>query len=450
MHFVTRRAVSRRVALLTAVLAIAWALVAMTGSSSALVTAVKGEAIGYWAHNITLFGGSQADAGPTPKVDLAPDASNSPQDASVPCAGVSFGPANIFTSDAVTAHTAGSLGEGGSVTSTASATNVNKRTVTGCNGATGSEIFTADSVSATVTATESGVVGSTTITNGTYDVHSNWFNCTSQTTLCGRSGFQTTHPDPNPAGTTPVPTNPAPNTKVAGHVHLSDTSEDFFVIVFNEQITNPDGSLTVNAVHEYLGDMLDANGNIVPDGAPTDSCGSLPVSCLHGNLYIAQVTGGVTATPSATTTTAPTTTTTAPTTTTTAPTTTTTAPTTTTTAPTTTTTAPTTTTTAPTTTTTAPTTTTTAPTTTTTAPTTTTTAPTTTTTAPTTTTTTAPTTTTTAAPGSTTTTTVPTTPTTTPFTAIICSVLQRVLSALPFLRAILASVLALIGCPPTP
>jgi hypothetical protein len=80
-----------------------------------------------------------------------------------------------------------------------------------------------------------------------------------------------------------VPTSPSANYKVAGHVHLSDTSTDYFVIVFNEQVPNADGSLTLNPVHEYFGARLDGNGNIVDD----------PTSVLQGDLILGQVVAGV-------------------------------------------------------------------------------------------------------------------------------------------------------------
>jgi len=46
-----------------------------------------------------------------------------------------------------------------------------------------------------------------------------------------------------------LPTNPAPNTTYNGVVN---SKGDSFRYVFNERITNPDGSLTVNAAHQYL------------------------------------------------------------------------------------------------------------------------------------------------------------------------------------------------------
>jgi hypothetical protein len=48
-----------------------------------------------------------------------------------------------------------------------------------------------------------------------------------------------------------VPVHPVPNTSYTGHVHVNGGTENFRY-VFNEQVTNPDGSLTVYAAHEYL------------------------------------------------------------------------------------------------------------------------------------------------------------------------------------------------------
>jgi len=48
-----------------------------------------------------------------------------------------------------------------------------------------------------------------------------------------------------------VPNNPAPNTTYNGHIEVN-SSQDYWKYVFNEQVTNPDGSLTVYAGHEYL------------------------------------------------------------------------------------------------------------------------------------------------------------------------------------------------------
>ncbi|MDP9387077.1 MAG: hypothetical protein M3Q48_03925, partial [Actinomycetota bacterium] len=317
--------------------AVGAAMLASVPSSSADTSAVKGSAFGYHADEISLFGGAQPDTGPTPTVALAADASNSPQTATESTGFAQYGPATLFSSDRIDVSSSGSLGPTGSVTSSTSIQNVNKATT---QPTTGSEILTADTVASTCTASASSPTptGATTLTNATLQLDS------------GFNDGDAVYPEPgeHDAEVIALPTTPAPGTSHDGHIHLSATSRDDFRVVLNEQVTNADGSLTVNAVHEYFG--------------------TTPTSVLKGHLILGQAVCGVTVTAPTTTTTAPTTTTT------------TTAPTTTTT-----TTAPTTTTT-----TTAPTTTTT------TAPTTTTT------TAPTTTTTTAPTTTTTTAPTTTT------------------------------------------------
>ncbi|MDQ4132534.1 MAG: Ig-like domain-containing protein, partial [Actinomycetota bacterium] len=142
-----------------------------------------GSSFGYHADNITLFGGAQSDTGPTPTVALAADASNSPQTATAPTGLVQYGPATLFTSDQISVSTSGSLGPGGSVTSTSSIDNINKSTQQ--PSVTGGEIFTADNLSGTATADAGGVSGATTVTNGTVDTHSNSFNCSSPTTICG-------------------------------------------------------------------------------------------------------------------------------------------------------------------------------------------------------------------------------------------------------------------------
>ena len=259
---------------------------AQPAAAASRVTSVIGSAYGYHAYNISLFGGVQPNNGPTPTVTLASNASNSPQNASATCGRVAYGPAILFTSDAISIQSAGSLGTSGSATSASSINNINKATNTACNGSTetGSEIFTADRLAGTVTAGITGTSRSTTVTNGTVATHSNSFNCTSLTTPCGGH----THDPFNPDGLVAAPANPPANYKVAGHVHLNDTTTDYFVIVFNEQISNLDGSVTVNPVHEYFGAKLDASGNIVRE-PPYAQGGSI----LQGDLILGQVVAGV-------------------------------------------------------------------------------------------------------------------------------------------------------------
>lgn len=284
-----------------------------TGATTT-VTAVNGSAFGYWADDISLFGNAQADTGPTPTATLASNASNSPQAGAAPTGLVQYGPATLLTSDAIAVSSSGDLSVTGSVTSTSTILNINYAST---QPATGSEIFgypppeppgsgyinfnpynLRTSISGSASADGSGVSGSTTIMNGIVRTHhQSSTDCTPPISVnpCGRVGEQHTHEDPalagsNPEGVVTIPTNPPPNYKVAGHVHLGSTTTDYFVVVFNEQVVNPDGSITVTAVHEYYGHKLDETGNIVPDD-PYAQGGSI----LHGHLYLGQVTAGVTA-----------------------------------------------------------------------------------------------------------------------------------------------------------
>ena len=224
---------------------------AVAGPSSADVTSVTGSAFGVSIPNLTIFGGTPPGVpfGPIPSVTLAADASNSPQTATVPSTSAVFGPATIFSSGPITVNTEGTLGAGGSVTSTADIDNVN---------ASGQEVFTASSLQSTCTASEAGVSGSTTVTGGR---------------------LQTSEGDPAVEGDetfVDIPTNPAVNETHQGTI---EAVGDTFEYIFNEQITNPDGSLTVYAAHlRLLG--------------PT----------AVGDLFIGRVDCGVTATATTTTT----------------------------------------------------------------------------------------------------------------------------------------------------
>lgn len=213
-----------------AVLAAAAATLAGLGARPAVattqVTAVDGSGFGYWATNIVLFGGRQADTGPTPAASVATDASNSPQSANAASGIVAYGPARMFTSDAIAVTVTAGLGAAGSVTTTADIANINKSTTQPAE--TGSEPFTADRATSTCTATASGVSGGVTITNGTL--------VTSQ------------DPEGNPITTEAIATNPPPNDTHEGVLSIGDR----FRYVFNEQVLHPNGSLTVYAFHLYL------------------------------------------------------------------------------------------------------------------------------------------------------------------------------------------------------
>ena len=191
------------------------------------VTAVKGSAFGYHSA-VTIFGMPDVD-GPAPTVTLAANAANSPQSATAPTGNASAGPAVIFSWGSIAIGTQGALGPGGSATSTATIQNVN---------ASGQENFTATTLASICTATEAGLGGTTTITNGTLQIDN------------GDSDPTNSIPEHAPVVVN-LPANPAPNATYEGHLHLGNTTESFRW-VFSEQVVNPDGSLTVNAAHQYL------------------------------------------------------------------------------------------------------------------------------------------------------------------------------------------------------
>ena len=243
---------------LAVTVAVGTGLIFVSGPSTADVTAVQGNAYGYFS-SVSLFGGPPMTRGPAPVVTMPPGGT-----ASVANAIIQYGPAVLFTSDDITVTSTGTVGPTGSVTSTATINNINKSTTQ--PGATGSEVFTADQLSSTCTASESGVSGSTTVVNGF---------------------VRTSEGDPNVEGDevyAPVPANPPPGYTIPGVI---EGVGDNFEYIFNEQVVNPDGSITVYAAHLRL---------IGPTAV--------------GDLYLGRVDCGVTVMVTTTTTTSSTTTTT--------------------------------------------------------------------------------------------------------------------------------------------
>lgn len=185
------------------------------------VTGVSGEAYGYFSE-ISLFGGPPDSRGPDPRVGLPPAGSDVPLTATDPAASATYGPATFFSSGMLTASTQGAKGFNGAVTSSTDIQSVNT---------SGQEVFTAANVSNRCTASGSDVSGSTTVQGGT---------------------LQTSEGNPSVEGdetVVPVPRNPAPNTVYEGTI---ESVGDSFRYVFNEQVVNADGSITVNAAHQYL------------------------------------------------------------------------------------------------------------------------------------------------------------------------------------------------------
>ena len=216
----------------------------ISASAATTVTTVTGSAFGYETVGITLFGGVQNPAGPKPTESLQSNASNSPQSGSTTTGLVQYGPATIFSSDAITVQSTGSTGTSGSVTTSTAVKNINKAAT---QTSTGNEAMTVDNLTSTCTASGSGASGSTTVTNGSL----------------------VTDNGPTPPTTVTIPTNPAPNTTIPGVLRVNG-STDSWHYVFNEQ-TMSGGTLTVNAVDEYF-------------QGPT----------LKGNLIIGQSVCGVT------------------------------------------------------------------------------------------------------------------------------------------------------------
>ncbi|MGI8810424.1 MAG: hypothetical protein ACR2KK_21745 [Acidimicrobiales bacterium] len=206
---------------------------------------VSGRACGYFA-DVSLFGGpknlrgcGQPASAPatnaSPSVTLPAAGSATPITASDPDgATADYGPAKIFAgkypddpnavappSGPLNVSTEGTPGAGGKVTSSASV---------GSPRGVGPAPVVADGVSSTCTASESGVSGSTTITNGKLETK---YDASTQ----------------DPTQTEDVPASPTVNYTRSGTLdHIGDK----YTVIYNEQITAADGTLTVNAVHMKL------------------------------------------------------------------------------------------------------------------------------------------------------------------------------------------------------
>ncbi|MDQ3570184.1 MAG: hypothetical protein M3396_06090 [Actinomycetota bacterium] len=194
----------RGVAALLAVVALAAGSLAFAAPSPARAQAGGGSAYGFYA-TVSLGGGPAETRGPEPLVELPAGGSEAPVTDTQPTGEATFGPAALFKSGQMSVST--QTGPGGEVISSA--------TVQGlANTADRPGPFLYDEVRSTCT----GATGSTKISGGVL-------------------------------GTEPVPADPAPNTERSGTV---ENVGDRYRIVFNEQIPNPDGSITVNGAHMYL------------------------------------------------------------------------------------------------------------------------------------------------------------------------------------------------------
>jgi hypothetical protein len=267
----------RIVRLLGAMAMSAGAFALAAGPSSAEVGSVTGSAVGARG-SVTIFGGNPITLAPTPSVMLPPTGGNESDTA--PSANLQAGPAHILETGTLNVSTQGTTGAGGSVTSSASAANVGPADATA----------TADSVSSTCTASETGASGSATITNGQV--------------------VTSTDANGTPVTTEPVPANPAPNTTIHGTIN---TVNDTFDAVFNEQVTNPDGSITVTGYHLKLlgptavGDVFVAQSTCgvaagtgptttQPSGATTTTAGGATTTTAAGGATTTTTAGGATTT----------------------------------------------------------------------------------------------------------------------------------------------------------
>ncbi|MHB1535250.1 MAG: hypothetical protein ACYC1D_11725 [Acidimicrobiales bacterium] len=237
-----------------------------SGTAGAAITSVTGSAYGYYS-SISLFGGPFFKCGisfstppppcPNPVVTLPAGGSVTPVTASLPSEDLTYGPAHIFDSGPINISTQGAPGPFGTVTSSTSIQGCTTAVYNGCNvGQIYAGPFTATSVSSTCTANGGTPVGSTTIVGGLL----------AESPTGGGFGL-------TPGPPIVVPTNPPPNYTVKAF--FPDTGKQY-TYVFNQQIVNPNGSLTVNAAHEYLNaGGVGANGDLI---FGQSVCGATPVT----------------------------------------------------------------------------------------------------------------------------------------------------------------------------
>ena len=242
---------------LVATLATGSMMFAFSDSSSADVTGVTGNAYGYFL-SVSLFGGPPNLRGPAPQVTLASDGSNSPQTATAPSASAVVGPATFFTSGQLNVSTQATIGATGSVTTNANIANI----TTASGGALGATNLAS---SCTSSSTTGALSGTTTITGGVLETDSG-------DDINGDGDF--TDPGEHAPVTQAVPVSPVANSPaIPGHIHVNG-AQDNVSYQFNEQITNPDGSLTVYAAHQRLigptavGDLFLGKSQCGLTGAP--------------------------------------------------------------------------------------------------------------------------------------------------------------------------------------
>ncbi len=234
----------RSLAPLAAAVALSAATFAFAGSSGAgasvAVADLSGGAFGHYT-KVSLFGGPAIPNGPVPDVRLPSPGAERGLTAKEAAGSAVYGPAHIFggkwppdvspapPSGPITVSTKATSGASRSVTSTV---DIGLRTPPDAKSPGGwgplppSE---GDELHSTCTATEAGATGSVRFVKAVMS--------------------KSTDPDGNPTEVEPVPDNPPVNYTREG---ILANVGDKYKIVYNEQFVEPDGSITVNAVHLYL------------------------------------------------------------------------------------------------------------------------------------------------------------------------------------------------------
>lgn len=244
---------SRSAVIVGALVAVGAGTLGSAATSDAQAPGLSGGAFGHYT-NVGLFGGPQGAKGPAPQVTLPADGADPALVATEPSAQAVYGPAKIFggiwppnlseapPSGPISVSTKGKAGPDGSMTSTADIVLFPTPLPVQCGGQPpGSTNCTApggfgpspptegESLHSECTATASGATGTTRFVKAVLATE--------------------TDPEGDPINEEPVPDNPPPNYTRTGQ--LTNVGDNF-KIVYNEQIKDPNGSLTVNAVHLFL------------------------------------------------------------------------------------------------------------------------------------------------------------------------------------------------------
>jgi len=249
-------------------------MAAFGSSSGAQSGEVSGGAFGY-SLNVSLFGAPQPAVGPVPTVTLPPGGSAAAITGTAPKGDAGAGPAKFFSSDALDVSTEGT--PGGTVKSSAKIGQINT---------SGQEAFTAGGITSSCEASAAGVTGKVNITEGTLMTDS------------GDDDPTNSIPE-HPPVSIDIPADPAPNTSFEGELHVNGAT-DKYRYVFNEQVTNADGSITVNGGHEFIlgptavGDMYIAQAKCSLAGGgttPTPTAAADPTPAATGTTT-GTTTGG--------------------------------------------------------------------------------------------------------------------------------------------------------------